>query len=79
MDDGSVSERWLYLQMNKSRREADETMAELDEAKQESHMAQREGEIELEKARPDASRQNNYQTFLSFLFLIYLFMFLYLR
>lgn len=43
--------------MNKSRREADETMAELDEAKQESHMAQREGEIELEKARPDASRQ----------------------
>lgn len=44
--------------MNKSRREADETMAELEETKKESYLNQREGEIELEKARPDASRQN---------------------
>jgi hypothetical protein len=39
--------------MNKSRREADDTMAHLEEAKKENHLVQREGELELEKARPE--------------------------
>ena len=37
--------------MNKSRREADDTMAHLEEAKKENHLVQREGELELEKVK----------------------------
>ena len=39
--------------MNKYRREADDTMAHLEETKKENHLVQREGELELEKARPE--------------------------
>lgn len=52
-DQDSISDRWLFLQMNKSRCEADDTMAHLEEAKKENHLVQREGELELEKARPE--------------------------
>ena len=52
-DRDSISDRWLFLQMNKSRREADDSMAHLEEAKKENHLVQREGELELEKARPE--------------------------